>query len=172
MERRIAASPPGVCPVDLTHALLKMSQVQTCGKCTPCRVGLQTISKKLEKITNHEATMEDLEEIKRQANQIASSADCMLGVNAAKMVISSLEGFAEDYEAHIKEHHCTYTITKSIPCVAGCPANVDIPAYIQLVEAERYADVSERTIRFRLRAHSFVSIRASIAAAECSSTHL
>ena len=140
MERRIAGSPPGVCPVDLTAALVKMSQVQTCGKCTPCRVGLRQIGDLLQDVMDHVATMETLDEIESLARMISESADCAIGVNAAKLVLNGLDGFREDYISHIKDHHCNYTITKSIPCVAYCPANVDIPGYISLVEAGMYAD--------------------------------
>jgi len=146
MERRIAASPPGVCPVDLTAALVKMTQVQTCGKCTPCRVGLEKLSELLSLVTSHKATLETLENIELLANNIAKSADCAIGTNAAQTVLSSLEGFREDYIAHISEHRCQYSVTKSIPCMANCPAAVDIPAYIELTKRGRYAD-AVRVIR-------------------------
>ena len=57
LERRIIASPPGLCPVDLTAAFLKMCHAQTCGKCVPCRIGLAQLSNLLEDILNgnHEA---------------------------------------------------------------------------------------------------------------------
>ncbi len=146
MERRIAASPPGVCPVDLTAALVKMSQVQTCGKCTPCRVGLKQIGDLLQDIMDHVATMETLERLESLAKMISESADCAIGVSAAQMVLSGLEGFRDDYVSHIQNHHCNYTINKTIPCVAHCPANVDIPGYISLVEAGKYED-AVRVIR-------------------------
>ncbi len=140
MERRIAASPPGVCPVDLTAALVKMSQVQTCGKCTPCRVGLKQLGNLLDEVMEHRATEETLGEIEALAKMISESADCAIGINAAQMVLNGLDAFKDDYLSHIRDHHCKFTITKSIPCVAHCPANVDIPAYISLVEEGRFAD--------------------------------
>lgn len=146
MERRIAGSPPGVCPVDLTSALVHMSAVQSCGKCTPCRVGLRQMDELLEQVINHKATYKTLADIENLARMIVSSADCAIGVNAAQMVINGLEGFRDDYLSHIEDGHCKYTVTKSIPCVANCPANVDIPGYISLVEQERYAD-AVRVIR-------------------------
>lgn len=146
MERRIAASPPGVCPVELTAALVKMTQVQTCGKCTPCRVGLEKLSELLSLVTSHKATIETLENIELLAKNIAESADCAIGTNAAQTVLSSLDGFREDYISHITEHRCQYSVTKSIPCMANCPANVDIPGYIELTKRGRYAD-AVRVIR-------------------------
>ena len=140
MERRIIASPPGLCPVDLTAAFLKLCHAQTCGKCVPCRVGLEQIANMLEEVQHHRATMETLEKIRNTAQVIEDSADCALGIEAARMVLRSLEGCWEDYVSHVQEHHCSTTLTQSIPCVSNCPAGVDIPGYVALVEAGRYAD--------------------------------
>ena len=140
LERRIQVSPPGVCPVDLTAAFLKLCQTQTCGKCVPCRVGLAQLSNLLDEVMEHRATMETLEKITYLADTIVQSADCAIGVEAAKMVQRGLEGYREDYISHIKDHHCNTSIPKSIPCVANCPAEVDIPGYVALVGAGRYDD--------------------------------
>ncbi len=140
MERRIAASPPGICPVDLTWAFLKMCHAQTCGKCVPCRVGLTQVCNLIEDIMKHRATMETLEKLENLAHVINESADCAIGVEAARMVLRGLDGFREDYISHIQDHHCLSAIPQSIPCVANCPAGVDIPGYVALVGKKRYAD--------------------------------
>ena len=140
MERRIIASPPGICPVDLVAGFLKLCQAQTCGKCVPCRVGLKQISNMIDEVQEHRATMETLERIRNTAKVIEDSADCALGVETARMVLRSLDGCWEDYVSHVQEHHCTSTITQSIPCVSNCPAGVDIPGYVALVEQGRNAD--------------------------------
>ncbi len=140
MERRLAASHPGLCPVDLTCAFLKMCHAQTCGKCVPCRVGLGQLGNLMEDVLKHRATMDTLEQIEDLAGVIAASADCAIGVEAAKMVLKGLSGFREDYVSHIKEHHCVSSIPQNIPCVANCPAGVDIPGYVALVGQGRYAD--------------------------------
>lgn len=140
MERRIAASPPGICPIDLTWAFLKMCHAQTCGKCVPCRVGLTQVCNLIEDIMKHRATMETLERLENLAHVINESADCAIGVEAARMVLRGLDGFREDYISHIQDHHCLSSIPQSIPCVANCPAGVDIPGYVALVGKKRYAD--------------------------------
>ena len=140
MERRIAVSPPGLCPVDLTAAFLRMCLAQSCGKCVPCRVGLQQLCNLLDDIMMHRANMETLEKVESLAHVIAESADCAIGVEAAKMVLKGLDGFREDYVSHIQEHHCVTSIPQSIPCVANCPAGVDIPGYVSLVRRKRYGD--------------------------------
>lgn len=140
MERRLAASHPGLCPVDLTSAFLKMCHAQTCGKCTPCRVGLGQLGNLLDDVLKHRATMNTLDEIEKLANMIVASADCAIGVEAAKMVLRGLAACREDYVAHITEHRCATSVPQSIPCVAKCPAGVDIPGYIALVGQGQYAD--------------------------------
>ncbi len=140
LERRIVASPPGICPVDLTLNFLRLCHAQTCGKCVPCRVGLGQLADYLNQVLEGEATMETLGEIERLAKVISNSADCAIGYEAANMVLRGLEGFRDDYVAHIKNGKCTNHITQAIPCVALCPAGVDIPGYIALVNEGRYAD--------------------------------
>ena len=140
LERHIIASPPGLCPIDLQLSFLKICHAQTCGKCVPCRVGLLQLQKLLEDVLEGRATMKTLELIETMANNITDSADCAIGFEAAKMVLSGLEGFREDYIAHIKKGKCSVHNDHSIPCVALCPAQVDIPGYVALVGAGRYAD--------------------------------
>ena len=140
MERRIAASPPGICPVDLSWAFLKMCHAQTCGKCTPCRVGLAQMCNLMEDIMKHRASMDTLDKLENLAKVISETADCALGVEAARMILRGLDGFRDDYISHIQDHHCLSAIPKSIPCVANCPAGVDIPGYAALVGEGRYAD--------------------------------
>jgi NADPH-dependent glutamate synthase beta subunit-like oxidoreductase len=140
LERRIVASPPGLCPVDMSSSFLKMCHAQTCGKCVPCRIGLGQLGNLLEDVLNGDATLETIDLIERTARVIANSADCAIGYEAAEMVLKGLDGFRNDYEEHILRGRCLCHLEQPVPCVALCPADVDIPGYIALVGAERYAD--------------------------------
>ena len=140
LERRIESSPPGLCPVDMTRAFLEMCHTQSCGKCVPCRVGLWQLKNLLTDVLNGEATMQTLDEMMELATSIMESADCPIGYEAAHMVYKSLLGCREDYEEHIRQGRCTCQYTQPVPCVSLCPAHVDIPGYIALVKAGRYAD--------------------------------
>lgn len=145
IERRIIASPPGQCPVDMAASFLKLCHAQTCGKCVPCRVGIGQLLKLYDKILtlNEECTMEDLELMKSTAEAIRDSADCAIGTEAANMVLRGIAGFREDYEEHILRNRCADNIVANkqpVPCVALCPAGVDIPGYSALVQAGRYDD--------------------------------
>lgn len=140
LERRIVASPPGLCPVDLTSAFIKMCLAQTCGKCVPCRVGLKQLSKLLDDVLDGNATLETIDLIELTAESIYASADCAIGYEAAAMVLTGLKGYREDFEEHILHNRCISNAKQSIPCVALCPAGVDIPGYIALVKEKKYAD--------------------------------
>ena len=140
LERHIIASPPGLCPVDLQLSFLKVCQAQTCGKCVPCRVGLTKLQQLLQDVLNGKATMDTLALIEKTAKNIEASADCAIGYEAAHMLVAGLEGFREDYVHHIKEGCCSVHAQHAIPCVALCPAKVDIPGYISLVGEKRYED--------------------------------
>ncbi|WP_315169448.1 NAD(P)-binding protein [Metaclostridioides mangenotii] len=140
LERRIVASPPGLCPVDMSSSFLKMCHAQTCGKCVPCRIGLGQLGNLLEDVLNGDAALETIDLIERTARVIANSADCAIGYEAAEMVLKGLDGFRNDYEEHILRGRCLCHLEQPVPCVALCPADVDIPGYIALVGAERYAD--------------------------------
>ena len=138
--QRITANPPGVCPVDMQLAFLKVCHAQTCGKCVPCRIGLGILEDLLESVLDNTATMETLDLIEHTATNIKNSADCAIGFESARMVLAGFEEFKEDYISHVQEHQCTGTFEQPIPCVTLCPANVDIPGYIALAGAGRCAD--------------------------------
>ena len=140
VERRIAASPPGLCPVDLAMNFLNLCHAQTCGKCVPCRIGLGQLSALMESVLDGTATMETLAIIERTARVIVNSADCAIGRDAARLVLDGLAGFRDDYEEHILHHRCLGGMQNPVPCVALCPAGVDIPGYLVLVKYGRYAD--------------------------------
>ncbi len=140
LERRIVASPPNLCPVDLAASFLKLCRAQTCGKCVPCRVGLAQLEKLLEDVLNHQATMETIDLIEKTARVIVNSADCAIGYEAADMVLKGVRGFREDYIEHVVNGRCTCSLNQPVPCVALCPAGVDIPGYVALVREGRYAD--------------------------------
>lgn len=140
LEHRILAAPPGLCPVDAVSAFVKLCHAQTCGKCVPCRVGLRQLQLMLDEVMDGKATMETLEIIERTAEAISSSSDCAVGFEAADLVLKAIRGFRDDFEAHVTFGRCSAKLSQPVPCMAKCPANVDIPGYISLVAAGRYAD--------------------------------
>ena len=140
MERRIAASPPGLCPVDMSLSFLQLCHAQTCGKCVPCRIGLGQLTLLINQVLDGEATMETIAIIEKTARSIVNTADCAIGRDAARLVVEGLEGFQDDYEEHVKHNRCLAGLQNPVPCVALCPAGVDIPGYMALVGEGRCAD--------------------------------
>ena len=140
MERRISGSPPGVCPVDEALNCLNLCRAQTCGKCAPCRVGLSQLAEMLTQVLDGEPDEAILDRLERTARVIVATADCAIGIDAAQLVLTGLRGFREDFEEHVRHHRCLSTLHNPVPCVAMCPAGVDIPGYVALVREGRYAD--------------------------------
>ena len=139
LERRIVASPPGLCPVDLTRSFIKMCLAQSCGKCVPCRVGLRQLARLFDNVLDGEANEETVEN-KLTAEGIYYSADCAIGYEAAKLALKSVDGCIDDFESHIHNGFCSCNSNQPVACVKSCPAGVDIPGYIALVQQGRYAD--------------------------------
>ena len=140
VERRIAASPPGLCPVDMSRSFLQLCHAQSCGKCVPCRIGLGQLSMLIGQVLDGTGTMETIDIIEKTARTIVNTADCAIGRDAARLVVDGLEGFRDDYEEHVKHHRCLAGLQNPVPCVSLCPAGVDIPGYVALVGEGRYAD--------------------------------
>lgn len=140
VENRIAASPPGLCPIDMSLQFLRLCHAQTCGKCVPCRVGLGQLANLIEDVLEGRAKLSHIELIEETAKAIKSAADCAIGYEAANMVLKGVVGFREDYVEHIENGRCIASVNLPVPCVSLCPANVDIPGYIALVKEGRYAD--------------------------------
>ncbi|MBQ0078829.1 MAG: FAD-dependent oxidoreductase [Eubacterium sp.] len=145
LERRIIASPPGQCPVDMAESFLSLCHAQSCGKCVPCRLGIAQMLKILTEILdlNSNIGLDKLELLERTAKTVSTAADCAIGKEAGRMVLKGLSGFRDDFEEHIKNHRCVPYIAddrQPVPCVADCPAGVDVPGYSALVRAGRYDD--------------------------------
>ena len=140
VEHRIASSPPGLCPIDMALNFLELCHAQTCGKCVPCRIGLGQLAQMLREVLDGQPDIRILHRIENTAQTIVDTADCAIGINAAQLVLMGLQGFRDDYEEHILRHRCLGSLKNPVPCVALCPAGVDIPGYIALVHAGRYAD--------------------------------
>lgn len=140
LERRIEASPSGLCPIDMSKAFLELCHAQSCGKCVPCRVGLGQLKRLISDVLDGTATMETLDLMEETAKSIMETADCAIGYEAANMIYKGLIGFHDEYVAHIELGRCNCKYQQPVPCVSLCPAGVDIPGYIALVHEGRYQD--------------------------------
>ena len=125
------------CMVDIAKFYLEFTADESCGKCTPCRIGTKRMLQLLTKITDGNVEMEDLEKIKEIASHMKSSSLCALGQSAPNPILSTLSHFEDEYIAHIQDKHCPAGVCKSLMnyyinpdkcrgctlCARNCPVN-------------------------------------------------
>ena len=131
------------CMVDVARFFMEFCMEESCGKCTPCRVGTQKMLEVLTRICDGEGREDDIETLERWAKIIQNAALCGLGQTAPNPVLSTLRYFRHEYEAHIREKRCPAVVCSNLfksPCQHACPIGMDIPAYIALVRADRLED--------------------------------
>ena len=125
------------CMVDIAKFFLSFTVDESCGKCTPCRIGTRRMLEILEKITDGKATMEDLDNLEELCYYVKANSLCGLGQTAPNPVLSTLRFFRDEYEAHIKEKRCPAGVCKHLlsfeidpvkckgctACARKCPVN-------------------------------------------------
>ena len=125
------------CMVDIAKFFLEFTVEESCGKCTPCRVGTKRLLEMLTKITKGQATMEDLDKLEELCYYIKENSACALGQTAPNPVLSTLRYFRDEYEAHVKEKRCPAGVCKALLsyhinadkcrgctlCARNCPNN-------------------------------------------------
>ncbi len=102
------------CMVDVAKFYMEFICDESCGKCTPCRVGTKRLLEMLTKITQGEGTMEMLDEMEELSQEIKDTALCGLGQTAPNPILSTLKHFREEYIAHIVEKRCPAHVCKSL----------------------------------------------------------
>ena len=102
------------CMVDIAKFYLGFTVSESCGKCTPCRIGTRRMYEILEKITEGRGELEDLDKLEELAKYIQANALCGLGQTAPNPILSTLEHFRDEYEAHIIEKRCPAGVCKAL----------------------------------------------------------
>ena len=124
------------CMVDVARFFLEFTVDESCGKCTPCRIGTRRLLEMLNNITEGKATLEDLDKMEDLCHYIQKNAMCALGQTAPNPVLSTLKYFREEYEAHVVEKRCPAGVCKKLisyeilpdkcrgctACARKCPA--------------------------------------------------
>ncbi len=125
------------CMVDIAKFFLEFTVDESCGKCTPCRVGTKRMYEILEKITKGQATLEDLDKLEALCYHVKANSLCGLGQTAPNPVLSTLRYFRDEYIAHIVDKKCPAGVCKDLLsyeieadkckgctlCARNCPAN-------------------------------------------------
>jgi NADH:ubiquinone oxidoreductase subunit F (NADH-binding) len=94
------------CIVDLARYFLNFTTAESCGQCTPCRIGLKAMLEVMDRITTGESKPDDLDRLRRLASTVADSSLCALGRTAPNPVLSTLRYFKDEYDAHIEGNTC------------------------------------------------------------------
>jgi NADP-reducing hydrogenase subunit HndC len=102
------------CMVDIAKFFLEFTVDESCGKCTPCRIGTKRLHEMLEKITNGHGTMEDLDKMEELCYYIKENALCGLGQTAPNPVLSTLRSFKDEYVAHVVDKKCPSGVCKAL----------------------------------------------------------
>ncbi len=125
------------CMVDIAKFFLEFTVDESCGKCTPCRIGTKRLYELLTKITEGKGTMEDLDKLEELCHSIKASSLCGLGQTAPNPVLSTLQYFRDEYEAHVRDKVCPAGVCKALAkyiidpekckgcslCARQCPVN-------------------------------------------------
>jgi NADH-quinone oxidoreductase subunit F len=156
------------CAVDMARFFMDFCQSESCGKCTPCREGTKHMLKILNNICNGDGKEGDIEFLEEMAAVIKDTALCGLGQTAPNPVLSTIRYFRHEYEAHIRDKRCAAAVCTSLfksPCQHTCPIEMDIPAYIALVRAERFEDA----YKMLLKTNPFPSVCGRVCDHKCQS---
>jgi len=126
-----------VCMVDIAKYFINFTREESCGKCSPCRIGLGRMYNILEKITNGQGEYEDLESLEELAGIVKDGSLCGLGQTAPNPVLTTIKYFRDEYIAHIVDKRCPAKVCKALIeyyidedkctgcllCLRSCPAN-------------------------------------------------
>ena len=102
------------CMVDIAKFFLDFTVDESCGKCTPCRIGTKRMMEILEKITEGKGTLEDIDELESLASYIKDNSLCGLGQTAPNPVLATLRFFRDEYIAHVVDKKCPAGVCKAL----------------------------------------------------------
>lgn len=131
------------CMVDTARYFMDFIQDESCGKCTPCRLGTKRMLEILERISTGEGKEGDIDLLIELGQTIQRTALCALGQTAPNPVLSTIQSFRNEYEGHIHNKRCEAGVCGNLfvsPCENACPAHVNVPGYLALAAEGRLLD--------------------------------
>ncbi len=137
------------CMVDVARYFIEFTHSESCGKCVPCRVGLNKALGILNSVTEGEAATHHLEVLDELGRMIRDCSLCGLGQTAPNPVLTTMRHFRQEFEDHILAHRCSAGVCQELavsPCENSCPLHMNIPRFLQLFKEERLEDAFESVL--------------------------
>src|SRR5208283_768874 len=131
------------CMVDVARYFIQFTRSESCGKCTPCRVGLDQALRILTRITKGQGREEDLAALDELGRMIRDTSLCGLGQTAPNSLLTTLRHFQVEFEEHIRARRCRAGVCQDLvlsPCENNCPLHMNIPRFLELYKEGRMAD--------------------------------
>jgi (2Fe-2S) ferredoxin len=110
----LAAIDDQICMVQVAKSFLDFEKGLSCGKCVPCRIGMQQMDERMDKIVQGEGTMEDLEHIRALCDAMISLPNCEFAMTSSRPVLSAITSFEDEFLAHIEGHECPAGVCKAL----------------------------------------------------------
>jgi len=139
----LIAMDEATCMVDMARFFAEFVHKESCGKCVPCRIGTKQMLDILTRITNGDGELADIDKLEKLGETIGKASLCGLGQTAPNPVLSTIRYFRDEYVAHIVEKRCPANSCEALittTCSSACPAHVNVPEYVGLIAAGRFAD--------------------------------
>ncbi|MGD0363319.1 MAG: NADH-ubiquinone oxidoreductase-F iron-sulfur binding region domain-containing protein [Bryobacteraceae bacterium] len=131
------------CMVDVARYFVEFTHAESCGKCIPCRVGLDKALRILNAFSRGHASPDDLDRLDEMGRMIRDTSLCGLGQSAPNPVLTTMRHFRHEFEDHIRAHRCRAGVCEDLalsPCENSCPLHMNIPRFLQLYQEERLED--------------------------------
>ncbi|MCC7347374.1 MAG: FAD-dependent oxidoreductase, partial [Variibacter sp.] len=137
------------CMVDVARYFIEFTHSESCGKCIPCRAGLDKALQILNKFTNGEASEADLATLDELGRMVRDTSLCGLGQTAPNPVLTTMRHFRHEFEDHIRAHRCRAGVCEDLalsPCENSCPLHMNIPRFLQLYKEDRLEEAFESVV--------------------------
>jgi NADH-quinone oxidoreductase subunit F len=137
------------CMVDVARYFIEFTHSESCGKCVPCRVGLDKSLRILNSFTRGRAAESDLDRLDEMGRMIRDTSLCGLGQSAPNPLLTTMRHFRHEFEDHIRAHRCRAGVCEELalsPCENSCPLHMNIPRFLQLYREGRLEDAFEAVV--------------------------
>ena len=137
------------CMVDVARYFIQFTHAESCGKCVPCRVGLDKSLRILNSFTHGRATETDLDRLDEMGRMIRETSLCGLGQSAPNPLLTTMRHFRHEFEDHIRAHRCRAGVCEDLalsPCENSCPLHMNIPRFLELYQEGRLEDAFEAVV--------------------------